>query len=200
MLKGGYLMNESHPSLRLKVADISLAYVLLRIIVGINYFNHGFTRLGNIPGFANAMVGAMEGAWMPEPLVRITAFLVSPVELVVGLLLILGLFTRIALTATFILMAILMYGVTIVQNWDAATSQLVYTIVLFILLAGAGYNRFALDSVFFSGDRAQAAASTESRPAKGVLRIQLLTRLGRFHVRRPIRQSKYGQSPFKLKA
>lgn len=151
MLKGGYLMNESHPSLRLKVADISLAYVLLRIIVGINYFNHGFTRLGNIPGFANAMVGAMEGAWMPEPLVRITAFLVSPVELVVGLLLILGLFTRIALTATFFLMAILMYGVTIVQNWDAATSQLVYTIVLFILLAGAGYNRFALDSVFFSG-------------------------------------------------
>ena len=53
---------------------------------------------------------------------------------------------------------------------------------------------------FFSGDRAQAAASTESRPAKGVLRIQPLTRLGRFHLRRPIRQSKYGQSPFKLKA
>jgi thiosulfate dehydrogenase [quinone] large subunit len=124
-------------------------------VVGINYFNHGFTRLGNIPGFMDAMVGAMEGAWMPEPLIRLTAFFVSPVELIFGLFLIVGLFTRISLIVLFGLMAILMYGVTIVQNWDSASSQLIYNIVLFILLAGAGYNRFALDQVFFKRDRGQ---------------------------------------------
>lgn len=131
----------------LKAFDIALAYLLLRVVVGVNYFNHGFTRLGNIPGFVDSMVQAMEGAWMPDFLVRLTAFLVSPVELIFGFLLILGLFTRISLVVIFILMVILMYGVTIVQNWDVASSQLIYNIVLFILLAGVGYNRFSIDTI-----------------------------------------------------
>ena len=140
-------MNTSHQPYLLKAADISLAYLLLRIVVGVNYFNHGFTRMGNIPGFANSMVEAMEGAWMPDFLVRLTAYFVSPIELIFGLLLIVGLFTRLSLVVTFILMVILMYGVTIVQNWNAASSQLIYTIVLFILLAGLGYNQFSLDTI-----------------------------------------------------
>ncbi|MEL7313653.1 MAG: DoxX family protein [Cyanobacteria bacterium J06559_3] len=155
---------------RLRFADISIAYVLLRIIVGINYFNHGFTRLGNIPGFADAMVGAMDGAWMPEPLVRVTAFLVSPVELIAGLFLVVGLFTRPTLIVLFGLMAILMYGVTIVQNWDAASSQLIYNLVLFVLLAGAGYNRFALEDALFNRKDGQTArppkAEAESAPTR----------------------------------
>ena len=155
-------MNNTRSPYRLRASDISLAYVLLRIVVGINYFNHGFTRLGSLPGFAGSMVGAMEGAWMPEILVRITAFLVPPVELVAGLLLLLGLFTRPALVALFVLMASLMYGVTVVQNWDAASTQLIYCLSLFVLLAGVGYNSFGLDAVFFKRDRAKQAAS-ESR-------------------------------------
>lgn len=141
-------MKSNHAFSGLGQNDIVLAYTLLRIIMGINYFNHGFTRIGNIPGFMDSMVAAMEGAWMPELLVRINAALVPPTELVIGLLLILGLFTRGALIASLILMAMLMYGVTVVQNWDAATTQLIYDVILFILLAGVGYNRISLDRVF----------------------------------------------------
>lgn len=166
-------MNNSRPlSPGLRATDISLAYGLLRIVVGINYFNHGFTRLGNIPGFMDAMVGAMEGAWMPEPLVRLTAFFVSPVELIFGLCLILGLFTRLSLVVLFVLMAILMYGVTIVQNWDSASSQLMYNLVLFILLAGVGYNRWALDHVFFKRDR-PSAKSTDHQPTSTAVKFAL---------------------------
>lgn len=143
-------MNVSRQSHLFKAADISLAYLLLRIVVGVNYFNHGFTRLGNIPGFAASMVESMDGAWMPDSLVRLTAYFVSPVELIFGLFLILGLFTRLSLVVIFILMVILMYGVTVVQNWGAASSQLIYNIVLFILLAGLGYNRFSVDT-FWAG-------------------------------------------------
>ncbi|MEM0979511.1 MAG: DoxX family protein [Cyanobacteria bacterium P01_H01_bin.58] len=153
-------MNSIKPTMELKAADVSMAYALLRIVVGINYFNHGFTRMGNIPGFMDAMVGAMEGSWMPETLVRLTAFFVSPVELIAGLLLTIGLFTRFSLVVLFVLMAILMYGVTIVQNWDAASSQLIYNIVLFILLAAAGYNRLALDNVFFKADDSKKPGNT----------------------------------------
>ncbi|MEM9136663.1 MAG: DoxX family protein [Cyanobacteria bacterium P01_F01_bin.42] len=146
-------MSQSRQSNLLKAPDIALAYLLLRIIVGVNYFNHGVTRIGNIPGFANAMVGAMEDAWMPGFLVRITAYFVVPVELAVGFLLIFGLFTRLSLVATLILMVILMYGVTIVQNWDVASSQLIYDVILFLLLAGLGYNYYSVDTILESRRR-----------------------------------------------
>lgn len=145
-----YLMDRPQPPNLLRSTDIALAYLLLRVVVGVNYFNHGITRIDDIPGFATSMVKAMEGAWMPEFLVRLTAIFVPPVELLVGLLLIAGLFTRASLIVTFILMVILMYGVTIVQNWRAASSQLIYNIVLFILLAGRGFNHVSVDRLLAS--------------------------------------------------
>ena len=136
---------QDRTNLSLKTRDIVAAYTLLRIVVGINYFNHGATRIFNIPGFIDSMVDTMQGSWIPEFLVRINAALVPPVELIVGALLIIGLFTRGALIACFILMAVLMYGITIIQNWDGAGSQLIYNIVLFILLAGLSFNRISVD-------------------------------------------------------
>lgn len=138
--------NTKHKNhLSLKTRDIVAAYTLLRIVVGVNYFNHGFTRIFNIPGFINAMVTTMQDSWIPEFLVRINAALVPPVELVVGALITIGLFTRGALIACFALMIVLMYGVTIIQNWDTAGSQLIYNIVLFILLAGVSFDRVSVD-------------------------------------------------------
>ncbi len=145
--------NKIHPSL--KTRDIVAAYTLLRIVVGINYFNHGATRIFNIPGFMDAMVNIMQDSWIPEFLVRINAALVPPVELTVGALITIGLFTRISLIACFVLMAVLMYGVTIIQNWDTAGSQLIYNIVLFILLAGVGFNRISVDAWWRSKKRQQ---------------------------------------------
>lgn len=130
----------------LKTRDVVAAYTLLRIVVGINYFNHGATRIFNIPGFIDSMVSTMQDSWIPEFLVRINAALVPPVELIVGALITIGLFTRSALIASFILMAVLMYGITIIQNWDGASGQLIYNIVLFILLAGLSFNRISIDA------------------------------------------------------
>jgi thiosulfate dehydrogenase [quinone] large subunit len=163
-------MNSNHTFHGPRQRDIVLAYTLLRIIVGINYFNHGFTRLGNLPGFMDSMVSAMKAAWMPEFLVRINAALVPPTELIIGVLLILGLFTRGALIAALILMTILMYGVTIVQNWDTAGSQLVYDLILAILLASVGYNRISLDQMIF-GKKEESSVPSEKRPVGGVMRF-----------------------------
>ena len=88
-------------NLSLKVRDVVAAYTLLRIIVGINYFNHGVTRIFNIPGFMDAMVKVMQDSWIPEFLVRINAALVPPVELIVGALMIIGFWTRGALISCF---------------------------------------------------------------------------------------------------
>ena len=138
------LIDQTNPSL--KTRDLITAYTLLRIVTGINYFNHGATRIFNLPGFIDAMVKTMQDSWIPESLIRINAALVPPVELAIGLLMIIGLLTRQALVICFVLMAILMYGITIIQNWDTASSQLIYNIVLFILLAGLNFNQVSVDA------------------------------------------------------
>lgn len=133
------------PVVGLRRKDIVVAYTLLRIVFGINFFNHGFTRIGNIGGFANSMVEMFKDSFMPAELVRITGAIVPPAELIIGILLLLGLATRGALVAGFGLMMILQYGVTLLQNWDTATSQLIYCLIFFLLLAMAGFNTFSLD-------------------------------------------------------
>ena len=157
-------MQENKPktTISLKTRDLVAAYTLLRIVVGINYFNHGATRIFNISGFMDSMVTTMQDSWIPEFLVRINAALVPPVELIVGVLIIIGLFTRGALIACFILMAVLMYGITIIQNWDGASSQLIYNIVLFILLAGLSFNRVSVDG-WWKNKRDRAKQGTENR-------------------------------------
>lgn len=129
----------------LRRKDIAAAYVLLRILFGIGFFNIGLGKIGGIGGFANAMVERFKDTFLPAELVRATAAIVPPLEVVVGLLLILGLFTRGALIAGFILMAILHAGVTLLKDWDTAANQLIYCIIFFLLLAGAGFNAFSVD-------------------------------------------------------
>lgn len=138
-------MTHSPRTFKLNRTDVAIAYVLLRLLIGVNFLNHGLTRIGNIPGFVESMVKAMEASYFPEPLVRINAFLVPIVELIVGGLLILGWQTRIALIVTSSLMVILMLGVTAVQNWQAAGDQLVYGLILFILLACRSFNTVSVD-------------------------------------------------------
>ncbi|MEA5513091.1 DoxX family protein [Nodularia sp. UHCC 0506] len=138
-------MNDQKNYISLKPQDIAIAYLLLRILIGVNYFNHGFTRIFDIPGFAESIVEQLKDSYFPEFMVRINSYLVPPVELIVGVLITIGLATRSALIATFILMIILKLGVTSIQNWGAATSMISYALVLFILLAGLSFNIYSLD-------------------------------------------------------
>lgn len=139
------MMTDYGTRLRLNQKDVAIAYFLLRLLIGVNFLNHGLTRIGDIPGFVESMVAAMEASYFPEPLVRVNAFLVPIVELIMGVLMIVGWRTRAALTVTSALMVILMLGVTSVQNWDAAGSQLVYGLILFILLACSSFNTVSVD-------------------------------------------------------
>lgn len=140
----------------LRSRDIVIAYTFLRLIFGINFFNHGFTRLGNISGFAQSMVELFKDTWMPAGLVYVTGLFVTPVELLIGIFLVLGLGNRIALIAGFCLMLVLHYGITLLQNWDTTASQLIYCIIFFLLLAGNGYNKFSLDELLRQRRQSQA--------------------------------------------
>ncbi len=115
------------------------AYFLLRLLAGIDFFMHGFARIftgAHLSGFAQGMVKNMATTPLPPALTLATGYAVPCVELAIGVLLVLGVFTHAALTTAFLLMFVLMFGVTLKQDWATAGSQLVYGIVLAILLFG----------------------------------------------------------------
>lgn len=132
--------------IHLRNSDIVLAYTFLRLVFGINMFVHGLVRIGNIPGFVQSQVGLYKDIAIPAFLVAGPAYLIPIVEFVVGLLLIVGLQTRKALIANFLLMMTLMFGVCLLQKWNIASSQLIYNIILFILLAGCSFNLISVDN------------------------------------------------------
>jgi thiosulfate dehydrogenase [quinone] large subunit len=115
------------------------AYLLLRLLTGLDFFMHGFARIftgTHLSGFANGMVKSMAVTPLPPALTLATGYAVPCIELLIGALLLLGLFTRAALTTAFLLMFVLMFGITLKQDWATAGNQLVYGLVLAALLFG----------------------------------------------------------------
>jgi thiosulfate dehydrogenase [quinone] large subunit len=135
------------------------AYFLLRLLAGLDFFGHGLARIftGNhLSGFADGMVKSMASAPLPPALVHISGYAIPIIELLIGTLLLLGLFTRFALTLALLLMMVLMFGVTMKQDWDAASTQLIYGAILASLL----FLRVRYDVSWWSVFRRQPYFST----------------------------------------
>jgi thiosulfate dehydrogenase (quinone) large subunit len=128
--------------------DISLAYALLRVNLGINVAIHGVSRIWSGVGvFASTLANQFQSTPLPGTAVSAFAYALPWVEAIIGVLILFGLFTREALAAASVLMAILMFGATLRQDWNAAGFQVAYALAYFILLSLCRYNRFALDDL-----------------------------------------------------
>jgi thiosulfate dehydrogenase [quinone] large subunit len=115
------------------------AFLLLRLLTGLDFFGHGFARIftgTHLSGFAQGMVKNMAGTPLPTSLALGTGYGVPCVELAIGVLLLLGVATRFAITLALFLMLVLMFGITLKQDWVTAGTQLVYGFVLAVLLFG----------------------------------------------------------------
>ena len=82
---------------------------------------------------------------VPSVVIIPFAAVITPIELISGFLMIIGLQTRNAIIAGFSLMMPLMFGICLLQQWDTASSQLIYCLVFFILLAGCSLNTISID-------------------------------------------------------
>jgi thiosulfate dehydrogenase [quinone] large subunit len=119
--------------------DQRAAYLLLRVITGMDFFGHGFARIftgTHLGGFAHWMLGDMAKSPLPASLVLATGYVVPCVELVIGVLLLTGVATRHALIVAMLLVLVLMFGITMKQDWNIAGQQLLYGLVLAVLLSG----------------------------------------------------------------
>lgn len=124
----------------------AVAYALMRLALGMNIFGHGFFRiLSGAGNFANGMAQGMDKGPLPHALSLGFGYCIPWIELTIGSLLILGLFTRFALTAGALTMIALTFGTTSVQNWNGAGTQLMYSFIFFAMLWLVESNTFAVD-------------------------------------------------------
>ncbi|MGJ8657132.1 MAG: DoxX family protein [Akkermansiaceae bacterium] len=130
----------------MKASDQTIAYTLARIGMGVNFAVHGLVRLPKLEGFANYMTGNFEKTILPSALVKPYAYGLPIIELILGILMILGLFTRKAFIASALVMISLIFGTCMLENWATAGSQMVYLAYITVLLAlREKYNELSLD-------------------------------------------------------
>jgi thiosulfate dehydrogenase [quinone] large subunit len=130
----------------LMIKKDEIAYLFLRLTLGANIFLHGFSRLiGDHAAFAAYMDKQMHNAPLPGFLVHFVAIVLPWCEGTVGLLMILGLWTSVALIAGSLLMLTLQIGTCLAQNWSVAGDQLMYVLLFFVLLTYCERNRWSVD-------------------------------------------------------
>lgn len=125
-----------------------LAYALFRALLGIDICLHGVTRLtAGESAFAGKIVSQFAHTILPHGLVLAYALTLPWAEAIIGLLILLGLRTQEALAAGFLVMLSLMFGTSLMQDWQIAGLQLIYGISYAGLLFLLPYNGFSVDSL-----------------------------------------------------
>jgi thiosulfate dehydrogenase (quinone) large subunit len=122
------------------------AFLLLRLGIGTSCFGHGLVRLPKLDKFSEGMITEFQHSMLPGSLVTAFAYALPFAELIIGLLILLGLFTRHALVAGAIVMLLLIFGTTAIEQWNNLNSQLIHLLFLAGLLPFVDeYNTWALD-------------------------------------------------------
>ncbi|HMF54185.1 MAG TPA: DoxX family protein [Edaphobacter sp.] len=132
--------------LNISNSDEKIAYALLRAVAGTNLLMHGFGRLLAGPqNFAAHLTEQFARSPLPEAMVRGFGTALPPIEGVIGLLLLIGWKTRWALVAALLSMLVLTFGSSVVQDWAAAGTQLMYALVFSVLLFLRRHNSWSVD-------------------------------------------------------
>ena len=121
------------------------SYFILRSGIGLSMFGNGFVRIFKLNAFSAWMTGQFEKSMLPQMLVTPFSYILPFLELIAGALLILGLLTKQALLLGSIVMLMLIFGTTMIENWDALPSQLIHIAFFTVLLQFIGSNSFCLD-------------------------------------------------------
>ncbi|MDV6170323.1 DoxX family membrane protein [Flavobacterium sp. DG1-102-2] len=123
------------------------SFLILRLAIGVSMFTHGLVRLPKLTAFSVWMVNSFKESMLPEVVVTPFSYALPVAEFTIGLLLLLGLFTKQAAFAGAIVMLMLLFGTGMIENWEAVPSQLIHAALFAVLLHFIGSNKYALDNV-----------------------------------------------------
>lgn len=120
-------------------------YLLARLPIGMSFFGHGLERIPKLAEFAGHMAKPFEKSIMPMSLVTPFGYVLPFLELLTGILLLLGLFTRFATVLGTLIILALIFGSCMIEQWNNVFSQIVYGAYLALLFYFADYNILAID-------------------------------------------------------
>ena len=125
-----------------------IAYALLRVTSGVIFLFYGIAkfRLG-VTNFVGGMNQQFSGK-LPAAMVMPFAYFIPFAEVISGALILLGLFTRVGLTLSGVLLIGLTFGMVILGQANTVAHNLQYALVNFVLLWFVDMNRCSLDSLF----------------------------------------------------
>lgn len=129
--------------------DVVWAYTILRLSFGANIMLHGVSRLlvGHAGFLAYLNHYFEKTPLVPASLLPAFAWVLPPVETILGLLLVLGLFTRFALIGGALVLTALVIGTNLAQDWNVAGLQLIYAFLYYYLLIHRDRNAMSVDGI-----------------------------------------------------
>ena len=131
-----------------------LGYALLRITFGVVFLFSGIGKFrAGLGNFAGGMLQQFSGK-LPGTLVQPFAYSLPFAETLLGVLIVLGLFTTVALSLSGLLLAALTFGTVMLGEFPTVAHNTQYGLVNFVLLWSFAYNRYSLDKAIRGGPSA----------------------------------------------
>ncbi|TWR27288.1 DoxX family protein [Mucilaginibacter achroorhodeus] len=125
-----------------------IAYLLARLPIAFSMFGHGLVRIPKLEKFSAGMVKSFADTMLPAALVQPFSYVLPFLELITGLLLIAGLFTRFANILGVAIMLALIFGSCMQEQWNSVFTQIIYGAYFALLYLFADHNKFSLDNLF----------------------------------------------------
>jgi thiosulfate dehydrogenase [quinone] large subunit len=126
----------------------ALGYFILRLSLGVDMIMHYVVRTWGISqDFVPATEKMFVGNLLPMSWVHYFLTYLPYFEGVLGVLLILGLWSRWAITAEGLLVTVLMFGTALRSDWTVVSHQMIYILFVFFLLFTEQYDYFSVDSL-----------------------------------------------------
>lgn len=126
--------------------SLFIAYTILRVSLGLNIFLHGWVRWkAGRTAFADALVKDFHQTVINTRAVKTFGSLLPIAETLVGICLVLGLFTEITIITGSVLMLLLITGKSIKSDWQTVSLQMIYVLLYVLLEAGLAFNTLSAD-------------------------------------------------------
>lgn len=108
---------------------------IFRIGLGINMLMHGLVRIPNLSGFVNKMLPMFADTFMPTALTSAFLHALPFIEALVGVMILIGgQLSRIGYILGGVLIAVLIFGTDLRQDWATAGQQMIYIIAFGLAL------------------------------------------------------------------
>jgi len=128
---------------------IQITYLLARLPIGMSLFGHGLVRLPKLDAFSLWMVNSFSKSVLPQFMVLPFSYLLPILELVTGILLLSGLFTRFAIWLGTATMLALIFGSCMIEQWENVFVQVLYAAYLTVLYRYLNFNQLSADQLIF---------------------------------------------------